>query len=378
MKPTNPFIVRGYRGPEYFCDRKKETRKVVSALTNERNVTLMAPRRYGKTGLVRNIFHHLPQDVIPVYVDIYSTTNLQEFTQMFAAAVLGALDTVADKAFAAIGRFFRAVRPTATPDGLGGVTFSFSVEKAHVETTLKGAFDYLASKEKRVVVAIDEFQQILEYPEKGTEALLRSYIQFLENANFIFAGSRHHLMGEMFTSPRRPFYQSTDILSLDVIPVDAYSPFAEKFFTDAKRAFSPEVFSRLYHRFEGVTWYVQSVLNRIWSEGGGLESDRDVEDAVDGLVEDRAMTFHDLMESQTDVRRTLLKAIAAEGTVSEITAGAFLSRHGLVAPSSVRAALPGLIEHDLVYRTQSGYIVYDYLLAEYLRRIGDATCRPLL
>ena len=213
MKPTNPFIVRGYRGSEYFCDREIETRKIISALTNERNVTLMAPRRYGKTGLVRNIFYHLPQDVVPVYVDIYSTTNLQEFTQMFAAAVLGALDTVADKAFAAIGRFFRAVRPTATPDGLGGVTFSFSVEKAHVETTLKGAFDYLASKEKRVVVAIDEFQQILEYPEKGTEALLRSYIQFLENANFIFAGSRHHLMGEMFTSPRRPFYQSTDILS---------------------------------------------------------------------------------------------------------------------------------------------------------------------
>ena len=141
MKPTNPFIVRGYRGPEYFCDREIETKKAISALTNERNMTLMAPRRYGKTGLVRNIFHHLPQDVATVYVDIYSTTNLQEFTQMFAAAVLGALDTVADKAFAAIGRFFRAVRPTATPDGLGGVTFSFSVEKAHVETTLKGAFD---------------------------------------------------------------------------------------------------------------------------------------------------------------------------------------------------------------------------------------------
>ena len=367
MKPANPFVVRGYRGPEYFCDRENETRKIISALANERNVTLMAPRRYGKTGLVRNVFHRLPKDVVAIYVDIYSTTDLSEFTQMFASAVLGALDTVAEKALAAIGRFFRAVRPTVTPDGEGGVSFSFSVEKADAEATLKGAFDYLASKEKRVVVAIDEFQQILEYPEKGTEALLRSYIQFLENANFIFAGSRHHLMSEMFTSPRRPFYQSTDILSLDVIPLEAYSPFAEKFFRDADRAFSPKVFSNLYCRFGGVTWYVQSVLNRIWGEGGGLGKVRDVADAVDGLVEERAMTFHDLMESQTDVGRNLLKAIAAEGAVSEITAGAFLSRHGLVAPSSVRAALPGLLEHDLVYRSPCGYIVYDYLLAEYLR-----------
>ena len=120
MKPANPFVVRGYRGPEYFCDREHETRKIISALANERNVTLMAPRRYGKTGLVRNVFHRLPKDVVAIYVDIYSTTDLSEFTQMFASAVLGALDTVAEKALAAIGRFFRAVRPTVTPDGEGG------------------------------------------------------------------------------------------------------------------------------------------------------------------------------------------------------------------------------------------------------------------
>ena len=70
MKPSNPFVINGYRGPEYFCDRIQETNKVISALANERNITLMAPRRYGKTGLIRNVFNALPNDYASIYVDI--------------------------------------------------------------------------------------------------------------------------------------------------------------------------------------------------------------------------------------------------------------------------------------------------------------------
>ena len=115
MKPNNPFVISGYRGPKYFYDRVKETGKVVSALTNERNVTLMAPRRFGKTGLIRNVFQALPDEYATIYVDIYSTANLNEFTQAFASAVIGALDSTVDKALTAIGRFFKAVRPMVTP-----------------------------------------------------------------------------------------------------------------------------------------------------------------------------------------------------------------------------------------------------------------------
>lgn len=367
MKPVNPFITRGYRGPEYFCDRKEETKKIVSALSNERNVTLMAPRRYGKTGLIKNVFHHLPKDFATIYVDIYDTSNLKEFTERLAGSVLGTLDSAADKFASVVGRFFRSVRPKMTTDASGSVTFSFSIDQNDAEATLSGIFDYLASKEKRIVIAIDEFQQILDYPEKGTEALLRSRIQFLENTGFIFAGSRHHLMAEMFVSPRHPFYQSTDIMSLLPIDEKAYLQFAKGFFTSDSRSFSETAFESLYRRFDGVTWYIQAVLNRIWSDGGGLESENDVTQAIEALVDERALTFHDLMESQTGTGKALLSAIARENVVKEITASAFLRRNSLSAPSSVRTALEGLIRADLVYRSANGYIVYDRLLREYLR-----------
>lgn len=368
MKPNNPFIIAGYRGPDYFCDREKETQSLISAVTNERNVTLMAPRRYGKTGLIRNVFHRLDDSYAKIYFDIYATSSLKDFTQAFAKAVIGALDTNLEKAVGTVGRFFSRLRPTATPDASGNVALSFALDGVDVEESIKDVFDYLASKDRRIVIAIDEFQQILKYPETGTEALLRSYVQFAENVQFVFAGSQHHLMSEMFTSPRHPFYQSTDILSLDVIPCDRYDAFAESFFRSVQREYSSAAFRELYERFDGITWYVQSVLNRIWGEGEGLSDVGQVDAAVSLLVDVRALTFRDLFMAQTENCRNLLSAIAAENLVSEITSGAFIAKHGLVASSSVRTALNSLMSNDLVYRTDSGYIVYDRLFNLWLRR----------
>ena len=93
MKMNNPFLTAGYAGPEYFCDRVDETRKLVNAIKNDRNVTLIAPRRYGKTGLISNVFARLPSAYTSIYIDIYSAKNLAAFTKMLASAVFGALDS---------------------------------------------------------------------------------------------------------------------------------------------------------------------------------------------------------------------------------------------------------------------------------------------
>ena len=81
MKPYNPFLVYGYNSPEYFCDREKETDKMISALLNERNLTLISPRRMGKTGLIKNVFYQMKREDNPnaayFYMDIYSARDLK-------------------------------------------------------------------------------------------------------------------------------------------------------------------------------------------------------------------------------------------------------------------------------------------------------------
>ena len=368
MKLNNPFLTAGYAGPDYFCDRAEETRKLLTAVQNDRNVTLIAPRRYGKTGLISNTFAQLPSDYTSVYLDIYSIKNLAGFTKALAGAVFGALDNRMERAMSVLATFFKSCRPTATPQSDGTVKFSFDITASNAESSLKEVFDYLKARERRVVIAIDEFQQVRTFPEEGVEALLRSYIQFIPWVRFIFAGSRRHLMSEMFVMPQGAFYQSTQIMNLDVIPCDSYLAFAKAFFASEGWTLDEDVFRRLYGRFDGVTWYLQAVLNKVWETRVSLLDDAQVERAVVGLYEERALIYHDLLIAQNEASQELLVAMARKGIVSEPTSAEFLVSNHLGGASTVRAALKDLAGKDMVYKTDSGWIVYDRLFAEYLRR----------
>lgn len=371
MKPQNPFLITGYHSPEYFCDRTNETQRMLAALANNRNITLIAPRRMGKTGLIKNVFYNLRQrdpDVVTIYVDIFSTRNLSEFVQLFASSVLGQFESKADKAIDAVGRWFSGLRPVITFDEITGVPkFSIDVVPTKEEVTLKKIFDYIGASNKRCYIAIDEFQQITEYPEQGVEAALRSYIQFVGNASFVFSGSKQHVMQQMFLSAKRPFYQSTQTLSLDVIERGEYYRFAEAFFSVGARSLSREVFDYLYSKFEGHTWYVQSILNRLYTYSEAMDISL-VNDAIDQIVGENEYPYQSLLQSYKSGAVKLLTAIAKEGLVSEINAGEFIAKHTLKAASSVNSSLKKLMENELVYKTTEGYIVYDRFMAVWLSR----------
>ena len=89
----------GYAGEAYFCDRKEETSRLIAAFENDRNVTLIAPRRYGKTGLIKNALEKMPSEFTGIYLDIFSAEDLAFLASMFASAVVGALDSPVEKRF---------------------------------------------------------------------------------------------------------------------------------------------------------------------------------------------------------------------------------------------------------------------------------------
>ena len=371
MKPHNPFLIEGYHSPAYFCDREAETTTILEALHNERNMTLIAPRRIGKTGLIHNAFYYLKErksNIVTLYMDVYSTQSLSDFVRLFANTVLGRLDSAPQKALGRITQFIKSCRPVFSFDELTGAPqVSVDVSPTEERNTLKEIFDYLRSSEKRCYIAIDEFQQITEYPEKGVEALLRSYIQFLPNVNFIFAGSRQYVMQEMFVSAKRPFYQSTQLLSLGTIDRNRYSDFAISHFANDHVELPREIFEWIYDKFEGHTWYIQNVLNRLYSFHTDIEREH-VTYAVEQIVAEQSYSYAALLKAYSPGPVRLLKAIAHEGCVKEALAGDFISKYRLRAASSVSSALKKLINNDLVYETPDGYRVYDRFMAEWLRR----------
>ena len=372
-KLANPFVYQGYESPAYFCDREAETKTLLSHLKNGRNVTLISPRRIGKTGLILNTFYHLKEeekDAVCLYLDIFATKNLRDLVKQLGVMVINDIvrknASFIDKAIA----FFSALRPVLSMDPLTAEpSVSITVEPTQEDITIRSIFNYLNESGREVYIAIDEFQQIAEYPEKGTEALLRSYIQFAQHVHFIFSGSKHHLMTEIFGSPKRPFYQSTEMMGLKPLDCDVYYDFCQNFFKQKGGNLSKDIFERIYQQFNGHTWYVQCIMNRLYETEHTVDSIAQVNASLLSILQGREPQFENLVQFFTENQFSLLKAIAKDGIVTQPTAGKFIKEHKLSGASSVKAALKVLEDKELVYRTNEGYIIYDRFMDLWLKRV---------
>ena len=334
---NNPFVVYGYKGAEYFCDRQKETEKMISTLHNERNITLVAPRRMGKTGLIHHVFHQMEEQYEGVkcfYLDIFATKNLEQMVQLMASEIIGKLD----------------------------------LKPSEGRESLKRIFEYLKQSGKRCYIAIDEFQQILSYPEDGVEAMIRSYIQFLPNVYFVFSSSQQHMMQEMFLSANRPFFQSSLVLSLPCIEESVYREFANRLLSSQHRVIDESVFSYIYQQSGSVTWYVQAILHGIYEHGSYGITKSLVDEVIQELIEEQAMAYQNYCAWLTENQQLLLLAIANESLVSSPLSQQFISTHHLPATSSVKTALKALVDKQLVSKTPKGYLVSDRFFAKWLVR----------
>ena len=370
---TNPFIYQGYESPKYFCDREVETKTLLSHLKNGRNVTLISPRRIGKTGLIKNTFYHLKEqekDATCLYIDIFATKNLHDFVELLGVMVINEIVRKNASFIEKTISFFSALRPVLSMDPLTGEpSVSITVEPSKEDITIQSIFNYLNDSEQEVYIAIDEFQQIAEYPEKGTEALLRSYIQFAQHVHFIFSGSKFHLMAEIFGSPKHPFYQSTEMMGLKPLDSDVYYDFCLQFFKEKGGNIEKDIFEYLYNMFEGHTWYIQCIMNRLYEANTNVESTEQVNAAILSILAGREPQFESLSQFFTDHQFSLLKAIAKEGIVAQPTAGRFIKSHNLSGASSTKAALKVLENKELVYRKPEGYIIYDRFMDLWLKRL---------
>lgn len=369
----NPFVTNGYVSPKYFCDREVETDDITSLLLNGNNIALISPRRYGKTDLIRHCFSQL--EVTGHYytfiVDIYATRTLRDMVNKLGKTILDTLKPRGRKVWEKFVNTITSLQTGITYD-IGGVP-SWNISLGDITnpaTSLDEIFYYLQHADHPCLVAIDEFQQIGKYPEDTIEATLRTYVQYCSNARFIFSGSQRHLMGSIFTSPSRPFYQSVTIMNLPPIPREKYAEFAIQHFRESGKTLQPEVIDVLYDRFHGGTFYLQKVMNILFlrtPEGGACGADM-IENSINYIVNFTADTYAELLYQLPDKQKQVLIAINREGQARNLVSGAFSKRHGLVSPSSVRSALAGLLDKDFITKERDYYQVYDLFFSIWLAR----------
>ena len=373
MKPSNPFLISGYYSPKYFCDREAETEKLLEAFKSKRNVTLTSLRRMGKTGLIHHVFYKVRSEksVSVHYLDIMPTVDLKGFLQALGMIITRELAVGKGSFIKRVGDLFRSVRPIIKYDDLSGQPLlSFEFRTAEEMThTLDEIFKFLGNQKKSFYIALDEFQQIINYPEKNVEALLRSKIQSLNNATWIFSGSHKHLLSSIFGKHSRPFYQSTDMLHLAPISSDKYKQFIHRHFQKAGKTMEDNITEKLLNLTRNHTFYIQYLCNRLFS----LNSDNITLKMVDSLwleiLREREFIFYNYRNLLTRNQFKLLRAFALEENLVQPLAGNFVMKYGLNSPSSVKSALVVLMNKELVIRETGHYVIQDVFLNAWLRQL---------
>ena len=371
---ANPFVVGRYITDYYFCDREEETKFLIKQINNGRDVTLISPRRMGKSGLIHHLFNTLEikENFKTIFLDIYATTSLIEFTALLSRQIFNLIKK--DKSFFKKAfDTFKSLRPLAKIDAISGepameLTIS-SIQQP--DLTLSECFEYLEKSETPFIVAIDEFQQIALYNSSGVEAKLRTLIQQCKKTRFVFAGSEQSLMTEIFNSPSKPFYQSCISMSLYPIPKQKYISFACSLYTDYNKLCNKDVFEKIYDRFEGITWFVQMMMNEVFAitPTGERPEEDSIETAEGNIIGTQSFNYTEIMARLSVRQRELLNAIARHPNLSdEITSSEFLTASGFKTASMVQAALRGLLKLGIVTNSQGRYKIYDNFFKRWIEK----------
>ena len=370
----NPFVTNGYAGAEYFCDRVQETEFLVRMLSNENNIALISPRRLGKTDLIRHCFAQpeIQDNYYTFIIDIYATKNLEDFVCVLGKTIIENLCSKGRKAWEVFLNTVLSLRSEISFDMNGNPVWAIGIGQiANPSVTLDEIFRYLANADRHCLIAIDEFQQITHYEDgSNVEATLRTYIQRCSNANFIFSGSHRHLMGEMFTSPARPFYQSVTIFNLKPIPLDKYKEFATRKFEQAGKHIADGVIESLYERFQCITSYMQKVMNYMYqvTQKGETCTLPMIDVAINYILDISSDTYEGMLYQMPEKQRNVFLAIGRDREAKGISGGNFAKRHHLPSPSAVVSGIKGLLEKDFITQEQNTYRIYDQFFQLWLER----------
>lgn len=370
---NNPFILTPMIPEEYFCDREEETRRLVATVTNQSNIVLISPRRVGKTGLINHCFEQpeIKDEFITISIDILHTTSFGELILELGNAVFKNVAKRSDRMLAKFTAALRSLRASFGYDPLNG-TPTFDIKLGQVSTpdyTLDEILGYLEEADKPCIVAIDEFQQITNYPEKNIEALLRGRIQRLRNTFFIFAGSERRIMNEMFFSSKRPFYQSASLMQLEPIKIENYIAFVKHHFEANNKLINDETITNIYNQWQGITMYMHRILHDafIIVQEGEECTMQVIEDATNTYISQNEKRLQEMLAFISPQQKELLYAIAREGVATKLTSAAFVKRNQLKSASAVQSAVKRLLEYDIITQKGHEFSISDPLLSIWLR-----------
>ncbi len=358
MKETSesPFVFGVKVEGDNFTDRKAETEALLMNFTYGINTILISPRRMGKTSLVEKVCTMVDkQNIRIVHIDAFGARSEIDFINAFATAVVKATSTVweewMENAKLFLGRFVPKISIGQDPLTDFSLSLEYNTANHTTEEVLQLPERIAQEKGYKIVVCIDEFQQIGEFDDSITfQKKLRSIWQMQKDVSYCLYGSKKHMMEKIFLSQSYPFYRFGDIVYLKKISEADWIEYICDRFRVTGKSISENYARKICQLTDRYSSYVQQLAWFVWLKCKGEVTDDDITFAINRLLDSQESLFIQQTESLSEYQMNFLHAIA-DGIHTGFTASSVLSNYRLGTSANITRLKKALTEKDLIETT---------------------------
>lgn len=368
-----PFVFGVAVEDENFVGRSKEINMLTNNFKYGVNTILLAPRRMGKTSLVKRVAKDVQTDEIKiVHLDIFSCRNEYDFLNMFASAVLKQTSSHLDEWMQNAKDFLSRIVPQVSfsPDPTQDYSISLGITpKTHQPEEILNLPEQIARKKGiHIVVCIDEFQQVGEFPDSlYVQKRMRSVWQHQQNVSYCLYGSKKNMMITLFQQRSKPFYKFGSTMELGTIPAEDWTPYLRRQFTSEGRTLSEPLATKICDMVELHSSYVQQLAFNVLvcTPTGEAASEDILNQAYENLLDENTSLFQEKTESLTSYQLNFMKAIIA-GVHEDFGKTNIREEYNLGSHSNIVRIKTALIEKELIETRSDGVFIADPVMKKWL------------
>ncbi|MEA1876838.1 MAG: ATP-binding protein [Bacteroidota bacterium] len=367
---TNPFQFGGLVDDPYFIDRKEELSEIKISLAHGQNMVIYAPRRYGKTSLIKRVAREMEANGHPVvYLDFFRVYSKLRFIELYSQIILSKQTGGIETALKWFKSQVSGLTPTVSLNQDGEPVFGIGYLQGR--PTSEDIIQILKLPEKlysgkQVVVIFDEFQEIAQLNGESFEKEIRSVTQEQNNVSYVFMGSKTHMILDMFNQKERAFYQSSKLYPLGKIPVIEIKLFITKGFLQSELTLNDDILGLILDWTENIPYYVQFLAAELftWSQGSDQISEEDLILVMERILNRQNDYYTELMDKISSNQKNVLRALSEQKT--EILSKSIADQYFLSSPSSTQRALSGMMKLGVIEKQGSTYTFSDPFFKKYL------------
>lgn len=369
-----PFVFGRIATGENFTDREDETEMLVTHFRSLINTIIISPRRWGKSSLVEKAAKLAVENEPNLricQIDLFNVRNEEEFYTNLASKVLNATASRLDDIVTNARSFFSGLIPKITigtdPANEISIDFDWEAVKKSPDEILDLAEKIAAEKNLKIVICIDEFQNIAEFTNPDVfQKKLRTHWQRHQNVAYCLFGSKRHMMMEVFTDSSKPFYKFGNILFLGKIGTQKLVDFFKQRFNSTNKRITTQAATLIATLVDNHPYYAQQLAQLSWLRTSVECDEAIVLDAHSSLVGQLSLLFTNITDNLTIQQLAYLKALLAGEKA--ITSTATMKRYGISSATTVSRSKAALAKDDIIDIVGEKVTFLDPIFSYWLRK----------